>query len=174
MLHEHSMCDAVTVRAFEAHEWEIYRDLRLRALADAPDAFASTLAGETRLSDSEWARRLAASTESAPQISAVAESGDRPVGIAYGRIESGDSDVAHLYAMWVDPTVRRSGVGRALLRAVVSWARSARARRLMVEVTQGNAAAVGLYEQAGFTLTNDLTPLRPGSALLVQGMRLDL
>ena len=76
--------------------------------------------------------------------------------------------------MWVDPTVRRSGVGRALLRAVVSWARSARARRLMVELTQGNAAAVRLYQQAGFTLTNDLTPLCPGSVLLVQGMRLDL
>ena len=160
MLHEQSMCDAVTVRAFEAHEWEIYRDLRLRALADAPDAFASTLAGETRLSDSEWARRLATSTGSAPQISAVAESGDRPVGIAYGRIESGDSDAAHLYAMWVDPTARRSGVGRALLRAVVSWARSAPARRRRVEVTQGNVAAVRLYPPRSRTISRRFAPAR--------------
>src|SRR5467141_3759237 len=30
---------APTVRAFSAGEWHVYRDLRLRALADSPDAF---------------------------------------------------------------------------------------------------------------------------------------
>jgi hypothetical protein len=34
------------IRAFAPHEWRIYRDLRLRALSDSPDAFVRTFAEE--------------------------------------------------------------------------------------------------------------------------------
>jgi pimeloyl-ACP methyl ester carboxylesterase len=67
------MSAAATVRAFEPHEWRTYRELRLRALADAPDAFASTLAEEQRRSDAGWSEMLAASAASSSQISLVAE-----------------------------------------------------------------------------------------------------
>jgi len=44
---------------FAPHEWRIYRDLRLRALADSPDAFGSTFERERDRPDAEWADRLA-------------------------------------------------------------------------------------------------------------------
>ncbi len=169
------MSSAVSVRAFEAHEWQTCRDLRLRALADAPDAFARTLAEEKGLSDAEWSSRLASSAESPSEFSAVAELGTRAVGLAYARIDlMGAPDVAHLYSMWVDPGARRSGVGWELLQAVVSWARSANARRVILRVTRSNAPAVQLYEKAGFAHTQEVAPLRTGSPLLVQTMRLEL
>jgi len=34
---------ALSIRPFRAEEWPAYRALRLRALADAPDAFSTTL-----------------------------------------------------------------------------------------------------------------------------------
>ena len=160
------MSSAASVRAFEAHEWQTCRDLRLRALADAPDAFARTLAEEKGLSDAEWSSRIASSAESASEFSAVAELGRRAVGLAYARIGVGAPDVAHLYSMWVDPGTRRSGVGRELLQAVVSWARSANARRLILRVTRSNAPAVQLYEKAGFAHTQEVASLRTGSPLL--------
>ena len=52
------MSSASSVRAFEAHEWQTFRELRLRALADAPDAFARTLAQEKEFSDAEWSSAL--------------------------------------------------------------------------------------------------------------------
>lgn len=165
---------STSVRTFQAHEWRTYRDLRLRALADAPDSFARTLAEEQGRSDAEWSSLLASNVGSASQISAVAELGARAVGLAYGRLETASPGVAHLYSMWVEPAARRSGVGRALVEAVVSWARSRSARQLVLQVTEGNAPAVRLYERSGFVRTQELSPLRPGSSLRVRTLRLDL
>jgi membrane-associated phospholipid phosphatase/ribosomal protein S18 acetylase RimI-like enzyme len=163
-----------TVRPFRADEWRTFRDLRLRALADAPDAFARTLADEEGRSDREWAELLGASTSSPQQCSVVAELGGRAVGLAYGRIDDAQPEVAHLYAMWVDPAVRRAGVGLALVRAIAGWARSGGARNVLLDVSEGNAPAAALYARAGFVATSERSPLRAGSTLFVRTLRLAL
>jgi hypothetical protein len=48
----------VTVRTFDETEWAIYRDLRLAALEDSPDAFGGTLAQSSQRADSVWQSRL--------------------------------------------------------------------------------------------------------------------
>lgn len=168
------MSAAVTVRVFRAHEWQIYRELRLGALADAPDSFARTLAEEQGRSDAEWSTLLAASTGSPSQLALVAERGERPVGLAYARLATEAPEIAHLYSMWVEPSARRSGVGLALVEAAAAWARSERARTLVLQVTEGNAPAASLYQRAGFVPTGELSPLRVGSALQVRTLRLEL
>ena len=45
------------VRETHAADWEALRRLRLRALADAPRAFASTLEAELAFPDDVWRRR---------------------------------------------------------------------------------------------------------------------
>jgi GNAT superfamily N-acetyltransferase len=57
---------------------------------------------------------------------------------------------------------------------VVSWARSAGARTLVLQVTEGNEPALALYRRVGFVATDELSPLRPGSALRVRVLRLVL
>jgi ribosomal protein S18 acetylase RimI-like enzyme len=158
------------VRAFEAHEWRTLRDLRLRALADAPDAFARTLAEEEPRPDSEWARQLEASVRSRSQLSLVAERDGAASGLAYARLDPESPDTAHLFSMWVAPERRRAGAGRALVGAVIAWAREHGAHRLVLRVTDGNAAAERLYAEAGVRFTAELSPLRPGSSLEVRTM----
>src|SRR5262245_50792262 len=87
-----SSVDVVTetpiVWRFSADEWRVYRDLRLRALADSPDAFGSTLAEETDRPDAEWARRLASGADSETNLPVVAEVQGGPIGLAWGRIDT--------------------------------------------------------------------------------------
>src|SRR5882724_11016768 len=92
-----------------------HRDLRLRALADSPDAFGSTLAQEGVRPDTDWAHRLASSADARVNLPLVAEMRGELVGLAWGRIDMSDPDVAALYQMWVAPTYRGRGVGRKLL-----------------------------------------------------------
>ena len=168
------MTDAPTIRAFSANEWRVYRDLRLRALADSPDAFGSTLAAETGRLDAEWARRLASSVDSPLNLPLVAEVRGEPIGLAWGRIDTSDPDLAALYQMWVAPSHRGVGAGPMLLKAVIAWARARNASSLDLGVTCGDSPARRLYERAGFQPMGEPQPLRPGSTLLAQAMRLAL
>jgi ribosomal protein S18 acetylase RimI-like enzyme len=161
------------IRSFAQHEWAIYKDLRLRALADALDAFGSTLAKEQSRSDAEWARRLAPNAESRdlPLVAVVA---GEAIGLAWGRIEKSTPDTANLYQMWVAPGYRRLGAGKMLLDAVIAWAKTQQASCLELGVTCGNSPAWRLYSRAGFEPVGPPQPLRPGSELLGQTMRLIL
>jgi ribosomal protein S18 acetylase RimI-like enzyme len=162
------------LRRLGAHEWRAYRDLRLRALSDAPTAFGSLLRFEQPRSDAEWAERLSSGATSELNIPLVAAHGDELVGLAWGRIDPSMPETAHLFQMWVAPSSRGLGCGAMLLDAVVTWARDAKARCVVLGVTRGDTAAKRLYDRAGFRPFGDPEPLRPGSKLLSQPMRLEL
>lgn len=163
----------ISVRVFERSEWQSYRDLRLRALGDAPDAFGTTLAQARQRSDTHWKSRLA-DTSPDTDLALLGEVDGVGAGLAWGRIEPTDRDVACVYQMWASPEHRGCGLGRKLLTAVIDWARSRHALRVELGVTCGNSAARTLYASAGFKPVGDPEPLRKGSALLAQSMVLEI
>lgn len=64
----------------------------------------------------------------------------------YGFLDEGTPEVS----LWVTPEARRQGLGRELVRAVVSEARSRGLRRLSLSVEADNHART-LYSSEGFT-----------------------
>ena len=154
------------IRSFVSAEWQTYKELRFRALADSPDAFSRTLAEEQTRSNEEWAKRLGKGATSSWDLPLLAEVNGEPVGLAWGYIEATSPEVVHLYQVWVAPTYRGLGVGKMLLDAVISWAKEKQADYLELGVTQADSPAVHLYESAGFKPTGKVEPLRPGSELL--------
>ena len=156
------------IRPVTREEWERVRDLRLRALADAPDAFGSTLERERSLGRPGWIDWIEG-WEGATNVMFVAERDDRWIGMALGS-RNGDEPEAHLYGMWVEPAWRAQGVGAKLVERVLSWARSWGARWVILAVTETNAGAATFYERLGFEDTGERQPLREGSELAVRIM----
>ena len=107
------------------------------------------------------------------ELPLLAEVDGQPAGLAWGRIDADRRETAHLYQMWVDPAFRTCGAGDRLVAAVVDWARRCEAREVLLGVTRGNGAANRLYRRAGFVPIGE-EPLRAGSPLMVDNMRLDL
>ena len=131
------------IRALDPAEWPAWRDLRLRALADAPHAFVQTLAEAAALPDARWIE----STTRPDRRLLVAESDGRWHGMAVVVVKAWQ---ASIYAMWVAPEARRLGVGRALVDAAVAWAGEQGAGVVELGVTPGNREAEGLYRAGGF------------------------
>lgn len=49
----------ITVRSITAGNWRDYRNIRLRALRDSPDAFGSSYEEEAVRTDDAWESRIA-------------------------------------------------------------------------------------------------------------------
>jgi ribosomal protein S18 acetylase RimI-like enzyme len=141
----------------QAHisDWPRTRAIRLRALADAPDAFGSTLEREQGFSDDDWRQRLAR----ADAATFLASIDGRDVGIAVAAA-SGEGD-AELYAMWAAPEARGKGVGDNLVRSAVAWARERGFKRISLGVSDRNVPAIRLYARHGFEPTGERGTLPP-------------
>ncbi len=136
-----------------AQDWPIWRELRLTALTEAPQAFGSRLADWTGDNDVEerWRGRLSI----AGSHNVVALVRDRAAGMASG-VPTSEDGVVELISMWVAPHARGAGVGDALVSEVSRWARSVDALVLRLSVAEDNAPAVHLYERHGFRFTSEV------------------
>jgi ribosomal protein S18 acetylase RimI-like enzyme len=148
------------VVALTEADWRILRTIRLRALAESPSAFGSTLVEEESFGEERW-RGRAAGTEGAQLF--MAWSGDTAVGIA-GVFDEGDG-TAQVVSVWVDPVHRGRGVGRALTEAALRFATAQGFARMRLWVTDGNAPARSLYVRLGFTPTGNRQPLPSNPAM---------
>lgn len=129
--------------------WPEYRELRLEALKEAPQAFGSSYAGDARQPEEHWTGRLR-EAEEGRSVSLFAEHEGRLVGMIGAFFPDGP-EVAMVVAMYVSPAYRGAGTGRMLVDAVLERLREfpgTQRASLMVNVEQ--SAAVRLYRSAGF------------------------
>ncbi len=154
----------IVLELITAHNAIVFKDVRLRALLDTPTAFSSTHAEESKLTDADWLKR-AAQWSGEKSVGYLAMDTGISCGIASGLLDQADATHAHLLSMWVAPTHRRQGVGRTLVEAVVSWARTQNIRTLQLLVTSNNRTAIEFYQRLGFSLTGKTEPYRNDPAL---------
>jgi ribosomal protein S18 acetylase RimI-like enzyme len=154
---------AIEVRRLTAADWTQLRTARLSALAEAPYAFASTLAREQEFTDDVWRGRAGSGwTFGAWQGATI-------VGLATGLPPeaadgSGPAEAAaawHLVGMWVAPESRGQGVADALVEAVCELARRSGAASVTLWVTEVNDRARAFYRRLGFGPTGGRQLVRP-------------
>ncbi|MEO7007061.1 MAG: GNAT family N-acetyltransferase [Terrimesophilobacter sp.] len=144
------------IRTATPDQWRTIRDLRLRALTDAPDAFCSTLEREQAFDESTWKSRL----ESAHTVFAW-ERADA-VGTATGKPDPHEGGGREIVGMWVDPAHRGIGLATALIVELMRWARAEGSSSIALWVAEDNEPARRLYEKCGFVATGEREVMRPG------------
>jgi ribosomal protein S18 acetylase RimI-like enzyme len=155
----------VQIREVGADGWQAMRDVRLAALRDAPDAFASTYEREAAFTEADWQRRIA---EGGNFLAYAPELGAAPAGIV-GGFEAGPGTV-ELVSLWVRPQARGHGIGRALVQAVAGWAGAKGISRVHLWVAENNDHARLLYERCGFSPTAERQSLPSNVELTEIGM----
>jgi ribosomal protein S18 acetylase RimI-like enzyme len=142
------------VRLLTATDWQRLRAARLAALAEAPYAFASTLAREQQFTDQVWRERAGSgSTFGAWQGPAIA-------GLATG-LPAEPGPGWDLVGMWVSPDCRGNGLADQLVDAVCDLARHSGAPSVTLWVTEVNDRARAFYRRLGFAPTGGRQLVRP-------------
>jgi GNAT superfamily N-acetyltransferase len=139
------------IRQTTADDWELLREVRMRALGDSPEAFLDTAEHAASLPEDLWRARA---TPSSTQACFLREDGAGMVSC----FVAGDPSSVFLVAMWLAPHLRGTGVARELVERVVGWARERGAARVALSVEPGNDRAARLYEKCGFAATADPPP----------------
>lgn len=148
------------------------RDVRLRALQEAPTAFGSTYARESAWDTAAW-REKAAFWDGLKAQGFLAwdttDSSGAPCGIAGCLLHPPNPPTspptAQLVSVWIDPRQRGRGLARRLVEHCAEWATDRGAGRLLLTVTSNNQGAIRLYERLGFEATERIHPYRNDPAL---------
>ena len=163
------------IRLVATGEWRAFRELRLKALEDAPDAFGGTYDEAKDRPEGYWRGWIVGDGWDAIVRSWVAEDRGRFRGMIVGVRFDDDPTVAHLFGMWVEPELRGSGIAARLVGMLEAWARGQGVDRIVLRVSDGNGRAEAFYAKLGFVRTARApSPLREGSPVLVREMELPL
>lgn len=139
----------IQVRPLRSDEWEAFQALRLRSIADMPEAIYPTYEEESGRGPEQVRARIA---ETARQVVFGAYRNGELVGIA-GLRRAALVQVAHkgiLWGVFVHPQQRGGGIARRLLQALFDHARSAGVRQIHLNVNVDNPRARSLYLSMGF------------------------
>lgn len=147
----------------------VFKTVRLRALQTDPAAFGSTYSQESQLDDAAWVERV--QKWGSAGIGFLAMDGDHGCGMIAIFADDIDDGIAHVVSMWVAPEYRRSGLGRALIDAVKTWAIDRKFRELRLMVTSVNQGAIEFYTRNGFSMTGQTADYPNDPAIFEYEMR---
>jgi ribosomal protein S18 acetylase RimI-like enzyme len=163
----------VTVRVLAEDDWDTYRQMRLGALKESPQAFVSTYDEELGYDEDFWRLRMRRST----RLLAVRD-GENVGVVSLGDAQPIDDDsdlqvsqrVAEIFGMWVDPNARGTGVAWRLVDAAAAEAREQERTHLMLWVVVDNGRAVAFYSSYGFRPSDSRRPVRTDETLTEMAM----
>lgn len=143
---------AIRVRKLVRGEEPICRAFRVHALTHYPAAFTST-AAEAEAASLDWyAERIATPGDPSHFLIGAFDGGRLigTVGLA-GEARASERHKATLYGMAVHEDCSGRGIGRKLVRELITEARAIlQLKQIILSVTKGNEAAVHLYQSLGF------------------------
>src|SRR5471032_3102997 len=139
----------IRIRPLTEDDGIAFKQLRLAAIADSPNAVWPTATEEVMRKPAEVQARI---KQTADQVVFGAFSDTRLVAIAGLRRES-LTQVAHKATLWgvfVHPELRKEGVARKLFIGIEGYARRIGVLQIHLSVNSENHRAKNLYESLGF------------------------
>lgn len=146
-------------------DWMLLKQVRLAALSDTPTAFGASYQTAAKYTDAQWQER--ASAASGPEFWLAFKQG-----LPVGMIGAGVSQTGryNLIGMWVDPSVRGSGIASQLVGHVTSRALEKGHARIFLDVSPANTRAASFYLKQGFVFIDEWEPLASHPHIMVQTM----
>ena len=136
-----------TIRRLTGEDVEAYRALRLEALTNHPTAFFSSAEDFLLRSTADLVEVL----ERLVFLGAITPAGTLVGMMAYERGLKRQSHRGSVFQVYVQPSMRGTGCAKALLEAIIDYAKP-EVHQLHLSVESQNEPAIRLYQKAGFAI----------------------
>lgn len=144
--------NSVEIVKLRVGEWPLYKQIRVEAVTDSPQAFGSNRDQQLAHPDSFWQQRLEEAERGEQQWLLFARSGKDLVGMigAYGEEETPQE--ATVISVYVTPSARGKGISTLLMRAILDELKKAGIHKVWIGVNIQQKAALHLYQKTGFVV----------------------
>jgi ribosomal protein S18 acetylase RimI-like enzyme len=134
-----------------ADRWVEYKQLRIEALEQVPQAFLDDPDMAEKMTEEEWQRRMANTY--------FAEVDGKWVGMvaAYQEDKAKTKHILNIVSVYVSPQFRGQGIGKVLLQHVIDQAKNnSEIKKLLLGVVTTQEPAQAMYESLGFVKVGHL------------------
>lgn len=145
------MITNLEIHQVKTQDLAIFKEIRLEALREHPEVFASVYEIEKSDPDEKWLERIA-NSDGRSSITYIAFVDDIPTGMI-GILRGFSPKNEHSSIIWgvyIRPQYRKQDIATRLLEACAVWARERAVRVLKLNVITTNTAAIGCYTRYGF------------------------
>lgn len=139
----------IVCRRATKNDVALFREVRLKALQDSPDAFGSTYESAVQRDQQSWEDQLSSTASGVDRNTQFAFDDDHCIGIAalYREPSASSGDII---MMWIDPAYRGTSAASSLVNNLLNWARESGFADVSLDVTDSNARAIQFYKNQGF------------------------
>lgn len=143
---------ALEIIQLRADEWPLYKQIRVEAVTDSPQAFGSNREQQLAHPDSFWQQRLEDAGRGERQWLLFARLGADLVGMIGAYRDENDPREATVISVYVTPAARGKGISHRLMRAILDELRKAAVHKVWIGVNIEQKAALHLYQKTGFVV----------------------
>jgi RimJ/RimL family protein N-acetyltransferase len=135
----------ITISRVNADRWQDYRDLRLEALKNEPQAFSSSYEEEQLIAETVWRTRIENALFAIENGKLVSMAGF----IRYNHIKT--NHVCEIFGVYVRPEYRGKGIGKQLISTVIKEIKNIKGiKKIRIGVNPTQKAAEHIYLKLGF------------------------
>ena len=149
-------------------DWQKFKDFRIRAVTESPQAFGDTLEKVLSYPDFYWIDGI-----KNKKVFVISDRDTYVSGLVFGQDDDG---IWSVKSLWTDPAYRGKGLAKKILRYVIGVAKAIGVKIIELGINVKQGTAIKLYESLGFIQVKRLPDLEMGDGskndLLV--MRLEL
>ena len=112
---------AIHLKKLSESDWKLFREIRLRALKEDPQAFGSNYKKENKYTEELWRNRL--SGESCAVFGVF--DGKKLIGMTGVKVDQNDDleRKGYFWGSWLEPSYRKKGISKLMYAERLKWAK---------------------------------------------------
>jgi len=142
-----------SISAINETDWEVYKKIRLSALLESPQAFATKYEDAKNRTAESWKNQCNEMAQRTNAIAFIGYLNHLPISLC-GLYRNKNQDAEwEIVQVWTDPFFRGKGISAEMFAHVINWSKHEHIEKLLAKVYADNNRAKKFYTKMGFRTT---------------------